>query len=229
MNFDAETAHQALKEEEYRKIYDFGVSWSETFQSSLFHDYDGILRIEGLLKEFGEMLSINLVIGNAAYGLKPSFGSLERMARRLSRKRGMKLGVESRVYGRKAIDLASEIGASAYILHTGAMEELLSYSASKGVPSSVYTLCRISGSESSAVSEIVGIKGDGYFKRRGVAFEDISSKLGNLAVYGTRKSVAEQISSIFDLGASKVALYPVFAGTSDMLNQMRELGEIIER
>jgi hypothetical protein len=228
VNFDAETAHQALREEEYRKIYDFGVSWSETFQSSLFHDHDGISRIETLLKEFGERLSINLVIGNAAYGLKPSFSSLERMARRLSRS-GMKLGVESRMYGRKAIDLASEIGASAYILHTGAMEELLRYSTSKGVSSSVYTLCRISGSGSSAVSEIVSIKGDGYFKRRGVAFEDISAKLGNLAIYGTRRSVVEQISSIFDLGARKVVLYPVFAGTNDLLNQMRELGEIIEQ
>ncbi|MDH2902132.1 MAG: hypothetical protein PXY39_14280 [archaeon] len=224
MNFDAEGKDQALQGNEYKEVYDFGLHWSETFQSSHF-DGDSA-RIIDLVREFGRRLSINLVIGNAAYGLKPKFDSLEKIVRELSGECQIKLGAEGKVYGKRAIDLASGIHATAYILHTPSMDELLDYAKSKKVCSFVYTLCRISGSKPSAISEISSKK-EGYFKRRGIALEEISRNIANFAVYGTRDEVAAQISVILDQGASKVVLCPVFYGTRDMLNQMKELGRVV--
>lgn len=224
VNFDAERIDQALEDNEYKEVYDFGLHWSETFQSSHF-DGDPT-RIRELAREFGKRLSINLVIGNAAYGLKPKFHSLEKMVRGLSGECEIKLGAEGKVYGKGAIDLASEIHATAYVLHTSRMDELLDYANSKEVPSSVYTLCRISESKLSAISEITNIK-VGYFKRRGIELEAIAKNIGNFAVYGTRDQVAEQISSLLDRGASKVVLCPVFNGTRDMINQVKEVGHMI--
>ena len=224
MNFDAEGIDQALQGNEYKKVYDFGLHWSETFQSSHF-DGDST-RIRDLVREFGRRLSINLVIGNAAYGLKPTFHSLEKMVRALSGECEIKLGAEGKVYGKRAIDLASENHATAYILHTPSMDELLDHAKSKKVCSFVYTLCRISGSKLSAISEISSMK-EGYFKRRGIELEAIAKNIANFAVYGTRDEVAAQISAILDRGASKVVLYPVFYGAKDMLNQVKELGRMV--
>jgi hypothetical protein len=221
VNFDAERRDQALRTSDCQQIYDLGFSWSETFQSS--SNFVDIIDIGN----FGRRFSFNLVIGNGAYGLNPNFRSLEKMARSLeNRHDGIKLGVEGIKFGRRAIDLASEIGATAYILHTDNLREHLRYAASKKVPAFVYTLMRISESTQSAVSEVGNYKA-GYFRRRGIESEEIPKRIRDFAVYGTRDEVANQICELFDLGASKVVLSPVFNGIRDMTNQIRELGHIV--
>jgi hypothetical protein len=179
------------------------------------------------VRKFGQSLSINLVIGNKAYGLNPKFDSFEKISRGLSGECQVKLGVEGRVFGKRAIDLASEIGATAYILHTTRLKELLDYASSRNVTSIVYTLCRISdSSKSSAISEIMSIKAP-YFKRRGIELSEIPMKVGDYAVFGTGEEVCGQISNLLELGAGKVVLCPAFKGTKDMLIQMKKLEQII--
>lgn len=231
VNFDAETTNERLEVEEYGRVHDLGVSWSETFQASK----DGSAStksalIKKLLKEFRTRLSANLVIGNAAYGLRPSYDALEHMALRLTQlsSRELKLGVEGSRNGKRAIDLASKIGATAYILHTSAKDGLLEYAKETNVKFVVYTLCRIAENRALAAADLMRIKGTGYFERRKVLREEISQRLGDFSIFGTGEQVSSQVKSLIGRGASKVVLYPVFQGTSDLISQMNMLYQYIE-
>ncbi|MDG6997860.1 MAG: hypothetical protein JRN15_01960 [Nitrososphaerota archaeon] len=231
VNFDAETRSERLDFEDYGRVHDLGARWSETFQASK----EGSARaksslIKKLLKEFKSHFSANLVIGNAAYGLRPSYGSLEHMTLRLTplSSRELKLGAEGSTNGRKTIDLAAKTGATAYILHTSSIDGLLDYAKEKRVRFMVYTLCRIAESRALAAADLMRIKGTGYFERRKVLREDISQRLCEFSIFGTGEEVASQVKSLVARGASKVVLYPVFQGTSDLISQMNSLSDWIE-
>ena len=231
VNFDAETTNESLEMEDYGRIHDLGVSWSETFQASK----EGSASrksalIKRLLKEFRTRLSANLVIGNAAYGLRPSYDSLEHMALRLTplSSRELKLGAEGSSNGKRAIDLAAKTGATAYILHTSSIDGLLCYAKEENVEFMVYTLCRVSDSKALAAADLMRIKGTGYFERRKVLREEISQRLGEFSIFGTGEEVTSQVKSLVARGASKVVLYPVFEGTADLISQINLLSDWIE-
>ena len=231
MNFDAETTSERLDMEDYGRVHDLGARWSETFQAS--REGSACAKsalIKRLLREFRTHLSANLVIGNAAYGLHPSYDSLERMALRLASlsNREFKLGAEGSTNGKKTIDLAAKTGATAYILHTSSIDRLLDYAKEKNVRFMVYTLCRIAESRAHAAAELMRIKGTGYFERRKVLREEISQRLGEFSIFGTGEEVATQVKSLVARGATKVVLYPVFQGISDLITQMNLLSDWIE-
>lgn len=228
VNFDAETDSERLEAEHYGKVYDLGVTWSETFQAS--SNGQMVSRsavIKKLLKKFGKRLSANLVIGNAAYGLKPKYDMLQHMTLRIAplSTKELKLGAEGIVNGKRAIDLALETGATAYILHTTAIDHLLEYAREKKVRFMVYTLCRVAETRAIAAADLMRIKGTTYFERRKVLREDISQRLGEFSIFGTGEEINSQIKSLVSKGASKVVLYPVFQGTRDLLNQMNMLAD----
>ncbi|MDG7000054.1 MAG: hypothetical protein JRN15_13175 [Nitrososphaerota archaeon] len=231
VNFDAETEEQTLDAEEYSKVYDLGVLWSETFQAS--KSTDSISRsaeIKHLLRRFGKRFSANLVIGNAAYGLKPDYDKLHKLTLKLAplSSRELKLGAEGALNGKRAIDLAATTGSVAYILHTNSIDELIDYARSRGVHFMVYTLCRIAESRSKAAAELMHIKGVGYFERRRVLREEISTRLGEFSIFGTGQEIAAQINTLVSRGADKIVLYPVFENTSDLIRQMNMLSEWVE-
>ncbi|MHB8567534.1 MAG: hypothetical protein ACYC7D_13720 [Nitrososphaerales archaeon] len=231
VNFDAETESESLDSEDYGKIYDLGVAWSETFQASPRNGCSKLSDTCGLLKSYGKLLSANLVIGNAAYGLRPSHRMLENAGTKLAliSKKEMKLGAEGSRNGRRAIDLAARTKSTAYILHTPIAPELMRYARSKNVKFALYTLCRIADTESLASIELMRIKGTSYFERRGVLRDNISTLLDHFALYGTRGQFAEKIRNVLDLdGASKVVLYPVFDSFNDLLGQLRILSKFME-
>lgn len=212
-------------------MYDLGLRWSETFQASQDHSVvERSAQIKHLLKKYGMRLAANLVIGNAAYGLRPSYDSFHRMTLRLSplSSAELKLGAEGVANGKRAIDLAANTGATVYILHTNSVHELLEYARGKGVRFMVYTLCRIGESRALAAADLMRIKGTSYFERRRVLREDISQRLGEFSIFGTGKEVVMQVNSLVALGASKVVLYPVFQGTNDLVSQMNMLSDWIE-
>lgn len=222
---------------DYAKVYDLGVQWSETFQasgssSSASEDATANLAdVRGLLRSYGKLLSANLVMGNAAYGLRPNHTMLEKAGSRLARasRREMKLGAEGARNGRRAIDLAAKTNLTAYILHTPIAHQLMEYARSKNVRFALYTLCRIGDSENIASSELMRIKGFGYFERRGVLRDNVSTLLDRFAIYGTRDQVIEKIRGVLDVeGASKVVLYPVFDTFNDLLGQLRALAMFME-
>lgn len=228
VNFDAETSCESLAVEDYTRVNDLGVRWSETYQASI----EGPARakpalIKRLLREFRTRLSANLVIGNAAYGLRPSYESLEHFALRLSG-RELKLGAEGSANGKKSIDLAAKTGATAYILHTSSIDELLNYAKEKGVRFMIYTLCRTAESRAIAAADLMRIKGTGYFERRKVQRDEISQRLGEFSIFGTGEEVLSQVKSLLNRGASKVVLYPVFRGNSDLVSQMNMLADWME-
>ena len=228
-NFDAETINEELKQEEYLKPISLGFGWSETFQTSRLTQ-DAYERIENILRLYRTSISMNLVIGNAAYGLNPSSKSLEQAARRLAPlcdRVGLKLGAEGWLNGVKVIDLAKKIGASAYILHTPLTGELLHYAKSKRIDSIVYTLCRIGKSREEAMRDLIQIKGDGYFNRRGISRESIPMRLGDYALFGTTSDISEQILSIQANGGTKVALYLVSQNLRDLVRQFSMLSSIL--
>lgn len=231
MNFDAETTSERLDVEDYERVHDLGARWSETFQASKEGSaYTKSALIKKLLREFRTHLSANLVIGNAAYGLRPSYDSFERMALRLASLSSseLKLGAEGFTNGKKTIDLAAKTGATAYILHTSSIDGLLEYAKEKNVRFMIYTLCRIAESRAHAAAELMRIKGTGYFERRKVLREEISQRLGEFSIFGTGEEVVSQAKSLVARGASKVVLYPVFQGTSDLISQMNQLSDWIE-
>lgn len=236
VNFDAETEKQILSAKDYQRVYDFGANWSETYQASALHDGHSLVektaQLRYLLNNFGKRFSVNLVVGNAAYGFKPEFSSLHEFAMKLGgvSKGKMKLGAEGKRNGHKAIELASKTNSLAYILQTSSVQELLGYAKLNNVGSIVYALCRISeDGRGSAASELMKIKGNSYFERRGVTSNEISSRLGEFAVFGTAEQVSSQIRSLIDHGrARKVALYPVFKNSQDLIEQMKTLSKIIE-
>jgi hypothetical protein len=232
VNFDAETSMEMLETDHYSKVFDLGVPWSETFQASL---RDGSLvsksaLIKHLLKKFGRRFSANLVIGNAAYGLRPDYGLFQHMTLRIAplSNKELKLGAEGLVNGKKAIDLAAETESTAYILHTSAIDDLLSYARGKGVRFMVYTLCRIAETRAVAAAELMRIKGTGYFERRRILREEISQRLGEFSIFGTGSEVVSQVKSLVSRGAAKVVFYPVFQDTSDLISQMNMLADWIE-
>ena len=232
VNFDAETEEQTLGIEEYSKVYDLGLLWSETFQASrgLSSAASKSALIKQLLKKFGKKFSANLVIGNAAYGLRPDYSELRKITLRLAplSARELKLGAEGSVNGKKAIDLAAATGSIAYILHTSSIDELLDYARSCGVRFMVYTLCRIAESRSKAAAELMRIKGTGYFERRRVLREEISTRLGEFSIFGTGQEIAGQIGTLVSRGADKVVLYPVFESMKDLIRQMNMLSEWVD-
>lgn len=220
-----------LSMEDYARVHDLGLRWSETFQASK----EGSARtksalIKKLLREFRTRLSANLVIGNAAYGLRPSYDSLEHMVLRLTRlsNSDLKLGAEGVVNGKRAIDLAARTGAIAYILHTSSIDVLLDYAKERNVRFMVYTLCRIGESRAIAAADLMRIKGTGYFERRKVLREEISQRLGEFSIFGTGEEISSQVDLLVTRGASKVVLYPVFQGTGDLISQMKMLSNWIE-
>ena len=235
VNFDAETQKETLNSEEYEKVYDFGEHWSETYQASALHDGQSLVEkaaeVRSMLKKFGRRFSANLVVGNAAYGFKPEFSSLHELAMKLSgaSKHRLKLGVEGKRNGKLAIELASKTNSMAYVLHTASVHELLGYAKTNHVDSIVYALCRFSEEGMGhAASDLMRIKGASYFERRGVSTEQISSRLGEFAMFGTGWEVALQIRKLIDRGtASKIALYPVFSDSKDLINQMKLLSQVI--
>lgn len=230
VNFDAETERESLCEEDYEKVYDLGVHWSETFQAS--HGSNRITQAHRLLTDYGRLLGANIVIGNRAYGLTPSSSLLESAGTRLSTissNRQIKLGAEGEKNGKKAIDLALKTNSIAYILHTPIANLLMDYARASAVKYALYTLCRIGESEALAASDLMRIKGTAYFERRGVLRDNISTQLNNFAVYGTGEEVTKKIRDYVDVkGASKVVLYPVFDSFKDLLGQMRLLSRSME-
>jgi hypothetical protein len=217
-------------------VYDFGANWSETYQASALHDGHSLVektaQLRYLLNNFGKRFSINLVVGNAAYGFKPEFSTLHEFAMKLSgvSKGKIKLGAEGKRNGQKAIELASRTNSLAYILHTSSVQELLGYAKLNNVSSVVYALCRISeDGRGIAASELMKIKGNSYFERRGVDSNAISSRLGEFAVFGTAENVSSQIRSLIDRDrARKVALYLVFKNSQDLIEQLRAFSKVIE-
>ena len=221
-----------MEAEDYSKVFEFGVSWSETYQASrVIEKTDYIMH--DALEKFGNRFSANIVVGNEAYGFKPKYASLQNMARSLSGGRlakhssRIKLGAEGLRNGTRAIELASDIEASAYILHTPHTQKLLDHARSKKVQSLVYTLCRLSDSKERAARDLLAIKGSGYFERRRVPKEEIPKRLGDFSVYGTAEDVAREVSEFISMGASKVVVYPVFSGTKDLIEQMNILSDKI--
>jgi hypothetical protein len=232
VNFDAETSKEILEFDHYSKVYDLGVTWSETFQASL-HDGSLVSKsalIKQLLKKFGKHLSANLVIGNAAYGLRPDYDLLQHMTLRIAplSKKELKLGAEGLVNGKKAIDLAAETGSTAYILHTSSIGDLLNYACEKNVRFMVYTLCRVAETRAVAAAELMRIKGTGYFERRRILREDISQRLGDFSIFGSGNEIVSQVRSLLSRGASKVVLYPVFQDMNDLISQMNMISDWIE-
>src|ERR1700730_3892676 len=75
VNFDAETTAESLDCESFSRIYELGLRWSETYQSSShISPSEHAAQIRQLLWEFGRRFSANLVLGNAAYGFrKPNY------------------------------------------------------------------------------------------------------------------------------------------------------------
>lgn len=231
VNFDAETLSESLAAEDYARVHDLGAKWSETFQASK----EGSSRVKSahikrLLREFKIHLSANLVMGNSAYGLHPSYDCLEHMTLRIAScsNRELKLGAEGITNGKKAIDLAANTGAIAYILHTNSLDGLLNYAKEKRVKFMVYTLCRVAESRAIAACELMRIKGSGYFERRKVFREEISQRLGEFSIIGTGEDISSQINSLVARGASKVVLCPVFHGTADLISQMNNLSDWID-
>ncbi len=206
--------------------------WSETFQAS--KGTSGAVnksaRIKQLLRKFGKRFSANLVIGNAAYGLKPDYGQLHNMTLKLAplSARELKLGAEGLINGKRAIDLAASTGSIAYILHTSSIDELLDYARSRGVRFMVYTLCRIAESRSMAAADLMRIKGTCYFERRRVLREEISTRLGEFSIFGTGQEITSQINTLVSGGADKVVLYPVFESLKDLIRQMNMLSDWVE-
>ncbi|MDG7001244.1 MAG: hypothetical protein JRN15_19280, partial [Nitrososphaerota archaeon] len=203
--------------------------WSETFQASkgTSSAVNKSARIKQLLRKFGKRFSANLVIGNAAYGLKPDYGQLHNMTLKLAplSARELKLGAEGSINGKRAIDLAASTGSIAYILHTSSIDELLDYARSRGVRFMVYTLCRIAESRSMAAADLMRIKGTGYFERRRVLREEISTRLGEFSIFGTGQEITSQINTLVSGGADKVVLYPVFESLKDLIRQMNMLSD----
>ncbi|HVB12886.1 MAG TPA: hypothetical protein VNE86_07110 [Nitrososphaerales archaeon] len=232
VNFDAETSQEILEFDNYSKVYDLGVPWSETFQASL-HDGSLVSKsalIKQLLKKFGKHLSANLVIGNAAYGLRPDYDLLQHMTLRIAplSKRELKLGAEGLVNGRKAVDLAAKTGSTAYMLHTSSIGDLLNYARERKVRFMIYTLCRVAETRAIAATELMRIKGTSYFERRGILREEISQRLGEFSIFGPEEEIASQIRSLVSRGASKVVLYPVFQNMNDLISQMNMISDWIE-
>ncbi len=205
--------------------------WSETFQaSSLGPLVSRASIIKELLKKFGKRFSANLVIGNAAYGLRPDYDLLHNMTLRIAplSQRELKLGAEGLVNGKKAIDLAAQTNSVAYILHTTSINELLSYASESKVRFMVYTLARIAETRAIAAAELMHIKGTAYFERRRILRDEISQRLGEFSIFGTGEDVVMQVRSLVSRGASKVVLYPVFSGAKDLISQMNLLSDWIE-
>jgi hypothetical protein len=235
VNFDAETQKEMLTDSDYEKVYQFGTHWSETFQASAIGNTQSIIeraaQIRILLNRFGNRLSANLVVGNGGYGFKPDFNALHELTLKLTGFSGkrLKLGVEGRKNGKRAIELASKSDSTAYVLHTPSVHDLLEYAQNNKVKTTVYTLCRFSEiSRSNAASELMRIKGTSYFERRGLSSHEISLKLGEFAVFGTTAEVALQLRTLIDKRkANNVALYPVFENQRDLIKQMRMLSEIL--
>jgi hypothetical protein len=176
-------------------------------------------------------LGANIVIGNKAYGLRPSSSFLDTAGAFLSTisKSQIKVGAEGEKNGKRAIDLASKTNSIAYILHTPIADLLMDYAMSNGVKYVLYTLCRIGESEALAACDLMRIKGIGYFERRGILRDNISTQLNNFAIYGTRDDVTKKIRDYVDVrGVSKVVLYPVFDSFKDLLGQMRLLSQSME-
>ncbi|MGI0091561.1 MAG: hypothetical protein ACREBS_07625 [Nitrososphaerales archaeon] len=186
--------------------------------------------IKQLLKKYGARLSANLVIGNAAYGLRPSYDLLHNMTLRIAplSRRELKLGAEGVFNGKRAIDLAAETNSVAYILHTSSINELLEYANERKVRFMVYTLCRVAESRSRAASELMRIKGTSYFERRKVLRDDVSQRLPEFSIFGTGEEITSQIRSVISQGASKMVLYPVFESMKDLIRQMNLLSDWIE-
>lgn len=224
-----------LTDGDYEKVYDFGEHWSETYQASALHDRQSLVEkaaeIRNLLNRFGKKFSANLVVGNAAYGFKPDFSSLHDLAMKISgaSKKPLKLGVEGKRNGKRAIELALKTNSMAYVLHTASAHDLLGYAKTHHVDSIVYALCRFAEEgRAHAASDLMRIKGTSYFERRGVTTGQISSRLGEFAVFGTGEEVALQIRKLIDHGtASKIALYPIFENSKDLMMQMKMLSGVI--
>lgn len=231
MNFDAETSNEILETDHYSRVYDLGLPWSETFQASTLGSIvSKASLIKELLKKFGKRFSANLVIGNAAYGLRPDYDLLHNMTLRIAplSQRELKLGAEGLVNGKRAIDLAAQTNSVAYILQTTSINELLNYANERKVRFMVYTLCRISETRAMASAELMHIKGTAYFERRKVLRDEISQRLGEFSMFGTGSEITSQIRSLISRGASKVVLYPVFENTRDLIRQMNLLSDWIE-
>lgn len=228
VNFDAETERESLCEKEYERVHSFGTNWSETYQASAISDDESDVIADRLCR-FEKNFSANIVIGNAAYGFKPKYSRLSNLAARLSIfSRKLKIGAEGITNGEKCVNLAAEIGATAYILHTSLTNELLVYAAEKKVPSMVYTLCRISDSRAKAADELLQIKGTRYFERRGVRPEDIPMRLAEFSLFGSQKDLVEGARSLMASGASKVVLCPIFKNTEDLTRQLGKLSDWLE-
>jgi hypothetical protein len=232
VNFDAETASETLDCESFSGIYDLGVKWSETYQSSVqlcSSESSGLIR--HLLWEFGTRFSANLVLGNAAYGLDNSnYRLLRHLALNVASAAGreLKLGAEGLTNGKKSIDIAAHTGAYAYILHTSCANALMEYARERRVKFMVYTLLRIAETRSIAAEELTRIQGTGYFERRGILREAVPQTLGDFSISGNPEEIAAQILSFIDRGASKVVLFPVFASLKDLLTQLKLLSSCLE-
>jgi hypothetical protein len=231
VNFDAETATESLDVNCFSKVYDLGLKWSETFQSTARTSAsERASLIKQLLNKFGKRFSANLVIGNAAYGIDSNYRILRHMALRvaLGSNEELKLGAEGLSNGKRAIDLAAQTGSFAYILHTSSVESLMEYSKERGVNFMVYTLLRMAETRSIAARELMRIKGSEYFVRRGVARDDVSQRLAGFSIFGSAEEIISQVLSFVNRGASKVVLFPVFENQRDLIDQLSMLSNCLE-
>ncbi|MDA4130522.1 MAG: hypothetical protein OK457_07100 [Thaumarchaeota archaeon] len=231
VNFDAETSSQCLDIEAFSGIYDLGLRWSETYQSSTRESLtERSALIRQLLWEFGRRFSANLVLGNIAYGLNPKYKMLQHIALHVAPVSNdqLKLGAEGLTNGMKAIDLAAQTRAFAYLLHTSSVDKLIEYSKERGVKFMVYSLLRIAETRSIAAQELMRLKGTEYFERRGVQRDDAQERLGEFSILGCTEEITDQILSFINRGASKVVLFPVFKNQKDLMKQLNLLSNCLE-
>ena len=77
-------------------------------------------------------------------------------------------------------------------------------------------------------TELMRIKGTGYFERRRIRREEISQRLGEFLIFGPGEEIVSQVRSLVSCGASKVVLYPGFQDMEDLIRQMNMTSDRIE-
>jgi hypothetical protein len=246
VNFDAEGPSNALREEEYPIIYKAGYLWSETFQASASWTqpvYKLARKISTLLERYGDRLSVNVVIGNRAYGIEnPSFRKMDSVIRELCLQMpssNIKIGAEGMKNGMKAIDLAAEFDLVAYLLQTPYLYSLLEYCKERGVRAVVYTPCRVCSIDNSkeAIREVLRIIGTGYFERRGLKLSEVDKdeqeqeeeeektldQINSFGIFGSLYDALKRISDLTSKGVWKVVLSPMFENMGDLKRQLELL------